>query len=57
MGFLGGGGFGLEFADGGVVWTVQPLDKVGGAGDGLPAQIDRVSTHVGDFTILVEPLR
>ena len=56
VGFLGGGGFGFEFAHGGVIRAVQPLDKVGGTGDGLPAQIDRVSTHVGDFTVLVEPL-
>ena len=57
MSFLGGGGFGFEFAHSRIIRAVQSLDKVGGAGDGLPAQIDRVGTHVGDFTVLVESLR
>ena len=56
VGFLGGGGFGFEFAHSRIIRAVQPLDKVSRTGDGLPAQIDRVGTHVGDFTVLVEPL-
>ena len=54
--FLGRGGFGFEFAHSRIIRAVQPLDKVSRTGDGLPAQIDRVGTHVGDFTVLVEPL-